>query len=931
MSYRSMSYRRILALSLLLTSVWGAVSMPLPLGAEESSKSSAAKKRDSLRLSSDVVPEKYDLFFEPDFEHAEFEGSETIVIKVVRGTKTIVLHARDLSIFDASVARRGGKDAFVKLDIALDRDSQSLTLSSNNLLPPGDYDLALKFRGKLSEKLAGFYMSSFKDKSGKEQKIATTQMEPTDARRMFPCFDEPALKAKFKVSAAIPQNMAAVSNGAVEFERVDPRSGKKIVSFKTTPPFSTYLFALVIGDFKASRTVEVAGKKIRVFAPSGKEDLTEFALEVAERLLPYYQKYFGIDYPLEKLDLIAIPDFSAGAMENPGAITFRESALLVDKGASLSTRMNVAGIVAHEMAHLWFGDLVTMKWWNDLWLNEAFATWMATKALDSLYPEWRPFDEFSLSRVATLEADGLLATRAVEYPVKTPEDAMEMFDEITYEKGGSLLRMLETYLSESVFQAGIQQYMKEFAFGNASTDDLWQALSAAARKSGQAGIQNADVKALMQSWVFEKGCPVVSFSYASEKSKQDTPAISLNLSQSRYLRTGQSDKSKSKETIWQIPLNIRLSPAVNGDRSVQSILFSTPLAVNKKIGAVPLFVNGTGCGFFRTRYDAVSLDNLLSTKIDKLLNCQERVSLYSDLHAMAVCGANAKALGAENMKGYLRALAQLKTDEDPYVLSLLIGQTAYFHDFIAANQEEKYAEYVRSLLKPHLNRLGFERKETDSELVGQLRGRLVMTLGTIGKDADCIEYCRSAFSNYISDEATVDPDLRQAVAHVNAFNGDADEYSRLLQSVKLSKNPESYYRNLGALASFRGENQIDYTLNMVLSKDVRSQDGPRVLSRLLGNRSARAACWRFIQSNWSKLESKFDDKHLPDLIESCAVFSEPGEFESLQHFVEAHPLKNGRRAVAKTLEIVSARLKFRESEKDGALQVFRAALDHKTD
>lgn len=925
-----MSHKRILALSLLLTSVWGAVARPLPIGAEESSKSSAVtKKRDSLRLSADVVPEKYDLFFEPDFEHAEFEGSETIVIKLVRGTKTIVLHARDLSVYDASVARRGGKDAFVKLDIALDRDSQMLTLSSNSLLPQGDYDLAIKFRGKLSEKLAGFYMSSFKDKSGKEQRIATTQMEPTDARRMFPCFDEPALKAKFKVSAAIPENMVAVSNGAVEFERFDARSGKKIVSFKTTPPFSTYLFALVIGDFKASRTSEVAGKKIRVFAPSGKEELTEFALEVAERLLPYYQKYFGFDYPLEKLDLIAIPDFSAGAMENPGAITFRESALLVDKGASLSTRMNVAGIVAHEMAHLWFGDLVTMKWWNDLWLNEAFATWMATKALEALYPEWRPFDEFSLSRVATLEADGLLATRAVEYPVKTPEDAMEMFDEITYEKGGSLLRMLETYLSESVFQAGIQQYMKDFAFGNAGTDDLWQALSNAARKSGQSGIQNADVKALMQSWVFEKGCPVVSFDYVTEKSKQDNQSISLNLSQNRYLRTGQSEKSKSKETIWQIPLNVRLAPDANGGRSLQPVLFSTPVA-SKKLNALPLFVNGTGCGFFRTRYDAVVLDNLLASKIEKMLNCQERVSLYSDLHALAVCGSNAKAVGVENMKGYINALTQLKADQDPYVLSLLIGQTAYFNDFIAEGQEEKYAEYVRSLLKPHLSRLGFERKESDSELLGQLRGRLVMTLGTIGKDTDCIEFCRTAFANYISDETTVDPDLRQAVAHVNAFNGEADEYSRLLQSVKLSKNPEAYYRNLGALASFRGENQIDYTLNMVLSKDVRAQDGPRILSRLLGNKAARAACWRFIQSNWSKLEAKFDDKHLPDLIESCAVFTEPAELESLQHFVEAHPLKNGRRSVAKTLEIVSARIKFKEGAKDGALMVFRDALDQKT-
>lgn len=385
--------------SCLLTLV-SSLSYPacLAFGGDSHEEASRSEIETGVRLPLSVLPERYDLYFEPDFDKGDFEGNETILVDVKAPTSTITLNAHGLSVYDASISPKGSKGGFIKAEIVKQDEKQLLQLKFARPLSKGKHELSIKFSGRLSNKLAGFYLSTFKDKQGVERKIATTQMEPTDARSMFPCFDEPAFKARFRLSVCIPKEMTALSNSAVEFEKEDKRKDKKVVSFKTTPPYSTYLFALAIGDFKASPVKEVNGKKIRVYAVNGKEHLTAYALDVAARLLPYYENYFGADYPLDKLDLIAIPDFSAGAMENPGAITFRETALLCDEKASTAMRMNVAGIIAHEMAHLWFGDLVTMKWWNGLWLNEAFATWMATKAVNVLEPQWRAYDEFALAR-----------------------------------------------------------------------------------------------------------------------------------------------------------------------------------------------------------------------------------------------------------------------------------------------------------------------------------------------------------------------------------------------------------------------------------------------------------------------------------------------------------------------------------------------------
>lgn len=894
-------FNKSLALAL---SLWlgGAVISPGVMLASANAEVKVEDVREGRRLSPNCLPVSYDLYFEPDLEKGEFEGKETVFLELSSSTRSISLNALDLSVYEASIAsapaavdskQKKAHGEFVKADISKDEKKQLVTFTFKDTLKPGRYELALKFNAKLGDRLAGFYLSTFKSKTdgGKEHKIATTQMEPTDARRMFPCFDEPGMKATYKISVGIPTNMVAISNAAVEFEKIDQRRNLKIVNFRQTPRMSTYLVALCVGEFKASKEEVVNGKKIRVWAVDGKEHLTDYALKTAAKLLPYYEKYFGVDYPFEKLDLIAIPDFAAGAMENWGAITFRETALLVDEDASTGAKMNVVGIIAHEMAHLWFGDLVTMKWWNGLWLNEAFATWMATKATDHLRPDWRVWDEFGGETAYAIESDGLIATRPVEFAVKSPEDAMEMFDEITYEKGGSILRMLETYLSEEKFQEGIQRYMKAHAFNNATTSDLWQALSS----------NSTDVNGLMQTWVYSPGCPQVDFDLVAGKGKG---LLNISLNQRRYLRSPETPKyAKGQPPVWQIPL------VVKGEGYTERVLFDkTSKTQAIKAESAPLFLNGLGNGFFRTNYSKGQLEKLFAADkgLTRFLTAKERISFYCDLFSLSFCGLSP-------VENYLQFSQSMTTDEDPYVLSQLINQTQAFSNFIDEGHEKVYGQFVVKRLKGPLERLTMERKPGETELTSQLRGKLVRALGTHGQDAEVIDYCRSKFDLYLADDKSLDPDMLAAIVNVVAYNGDHDEYSRLVQHMKLANTPEAYQRDLFSLASFRKKELVANTLAMVLGKDVRAQDGPRLIGRLVASLYGRAEAWQFVQDNWEKLAKKFDAKHLPDLVESAAAFSTESELKSLSDFIDKHPLPNGRRSQAKALELAKINIRFRQN------------------
>src|SRR5580700_1495858 len=431
------------------------------------------------RLPKNVTPKRYGIRLTPDLQAFTFQGEVDIAVVVNQATDDVVLNALELEI-DKVTAHRGGKSLAAKAEPEPSKERAHLRFAEK--LAPGEWTLKIAFRGILNDKLHGFYRSQYQDASGKTHTAATTQFESTDARRAFPCWDEPELKASYKITLVVDQNLTAISNAHAESEKASTIKGKKEVVFAETMVMSTYLVAFIVGEFDATAPVD-AGTPLRVVHVPGKAELSSFAKDIGAFSLKYFANYYGLRYPGDKVDLIAIPDFASGAMENLGAITFRETALLVDeKTASRAELERVADVVSHENAHMCFGDLVTMKWWNGIWLNEAFATFMEMLAVDAWKPNWKRWESFSVSRTAAMAIDALSSTRPIEFTVLSPEDCRSMFDVLTYEKGAAVLRMLEQFLGAEVFRKGISAYLKKHQYANTETGDLWDALQ---ESSGQ--------------------------------------------------------------------------------------------------------------------------------------------------------------------------------------------------------------------------------------------------------------------------------------------------------------------------------------------------------------------------------------------------------------------------------------------------------------
>ena len=425
-----------------------------------------------FRLPTNVRPERYELTLTPDLDDFTFEGVEAVSLDIVEATKTLVLNAAELTVHEVSVTLADG--ASIQASVEVDEETERATVTLAREAPLGAATLHLRFSSVLNDQMRGFYRSTYAAPDGSTRRMATTQFEATDARRAFPCWDEPAVKAVFDVTLIIPDGLDAVSNMPKASD--EPLAdGKRSVRFEPTPMMSTYLLVFIVGDLARVEATASNGTVVGVWTTRGKEEQGRFALENSVRILDYMNEYFGIDYPLPKMDHIAVPDFAAGAMENWGAITYRETALLFDPGNSAAqARQRILEVVAHEMAHMWFGDLVTMEWWDDLWLNESFASWMGDKAVDHLYPEWQMWTQFvSQDTNTALGLDGLRSSHPIEATVNDPAEIRELFDAISYSKGGAVLRMLEDFLGPETFRSGLHDYLSANAYGNARTEHLW--------------------------------------------------------------------------------------------------------------------------------------------------------------------------------------------------------------------------------------------------------------------------------------------------------------------------------------------------------------------------------------------------------------------------------------------------------------------------
>ena len=575
-------------------------------------------------------------------------------MEVLEPTASVELNCIEIAIRSCRLTPEGGATVAPK-STAFDEERETVVFEFDQEVPQGRASLAIEFSGELNDKLRGFYRSRYTDGEGRERYLATTQLEATDARRAFPCWDEPAVKASFKMTLVAPADLAAVSNMPVESERELP-DGRRAVSFAESPIMSTYLLAFIVGDLSSIEQRADSGTLIRVWTTRGKEEQGRFALETSVRLLAYFNDYFGIPYPLPKLDHLAIPDFAAGAMENWGAITYRETALLVDpEQSSAGTRMIVAAIVSHEMAHMWFGDLVTMAWWNDLWLNESFASWVGDKAVDHLFPEWAVWTQFLVNDTNRgLSLDGLKSSHSIEQEVNNPAEIGQLFDAISYSKGATILRMLESFLGAETFRQGLNGYLSRHQYANARTQDLWDALGEA---SGQ------PVAAIMDTWVKQTGYPVLEAAVDRRQSH-----VELTLSQRRFVYEDILGQEEADETLWQVPVSVRTSDG--GEPS--STLMAGPTEKMRLSGGGSddawLKVNPDQTAFFRVKYQPEELERLTRPVENLELPSGDRLGILNDAYALARAG-HAPATQ------FLTTAEAYKNETDAYVCAELSGQS----------------------------------------------------------------------------------------------------------------------------------------------------------------------------------------------------------------------------------------------------------------
>ena len=836
---------------------------------------------DPFRLPDGVRPSRYDVLLRPSLADASFGGSVRIELRVDDATDELVLNADELTITSCEV---DGAAATWRLEPATER----LFVTPATAIAAGASVLTIEFDGVLNDKLRGFYRSTYVDGDGVEQVIAATQMQATDCRRAFPCWDEPEFKAVFAVTLDVEDGLTAISNSPEVERRTE--HGRHVIRFADTMVMSSYLVAFVVGRLETTDTVDVDGTPLRLVHVPGKGHLTEFGLDVGAFCLRWFQTYYAIAYPGAKVDLVALPDFAAGAMENLGCITFRESLLLVDPATSTqSERQLVVDVVAHELAHMWFGDLVTMRWWNGIWLNEAFATFMEVAACEAYRPDWDRWTAFGVERSVAFETDSLESTRSVEFEVRSPADCDGMFDVLTYQKGGALLRMLEQYLGPERFRVGVSHYLTLHSYSNTETNDLWDAIE---ETSGE------PVRRIMDSWIWQPGYPLVSASVVDG---------ALELRQRRF-RFDDDDEHGGHDDApqrWAIPVHVRI-----GDDETTLLLdgdtVSIPLDGDDR--SLPVVVNAGGHGFYRVAYSDDLRSRLDATTIASL-STLERYNLVDDAWAATLAGR----MSATELLTFLRAF-ESERDHAVWqaIATSLRGLGRLFDDGAAL---DVFQHQVRDLATPALDALG-EPIDDEADLTSKLRGLLVGLAGVLGGDVGVQARCREWFDAASADPTSVDPELTAAATSVVAATGDADTYRQMRDRFLTAPTPQEQLRHLYALAEFDDEALVLKTCEFAFSSAVRTQNAPFLLRTAIANRHHGPAAWAFVRDHWAEALDRFPSSTIVRMVESIRLLSTPELVEDTTAFFAEHPIVQAAKTLDQLLERqqVNTRFRLRETQ-----------------
>jgi puromycin-sensitive aminopeptidase len=824
------------------------------------------------RLPRSVVPSRYDLTLEPDLEAGTFAGTVVAKVEVLEPVTEVVLNANELALDEAEMVGEGRR---VEVStIRLDEEMERAILELAGPADAGTWSLRIGFRGTLNPRLTGFYRSTYRD-DGRTHVIGTTHFEPTDARRAFPCWDEPDLKAVLGVTLVVEDGLFAVSNGPeVERERIG--DGRIRVRFADTIAMSTYLAAWVVGRLEATEPVDARGVPIRIVHVPGKDHLTAFAVDASVHSLNWFADYYGIAYPEAKLDNVAIPDFAQGAMENIGCITYREQVLLVDPDrATREERVDVAETIAHEIAHMWFGDLVTMRWWNGIWLNEAFATFMATLAVDAWRPDWEIWSDFSRVRTSALEIDALETTRPIEYEVRSPDDASGMFDTLTYVKGGAVLRMLEQWLGPERFRDGIRRYLGKHAYANTETHDLWDALE---EETGE------PVRRIMDAWIFQEGYPAISVALEGGR---------LRFTQRRFLPSQDDDA-----TTWPVPLTVRQH--AGGDERTDRILVEAEGAELDLLGPDAVVVANAGsASFVRVWYDDDLRSGVVASALE-LLSPVERDALVDDAWAAVVAGRAPASSFLELARG-------LAGETDLRVWQAILAGFGWLDRFVDGEPRERLRGVVRDLVRPALERLGWEPVDDEPDLTRALRGQLVQSLAILGADPEAIAHCRE-----LELEGEGDAQLLQAAVEAVAAEGTAEDLDRFWERYRNAATPQEEERYLFATSRFPGDPEIERVLSASMTDDVRTQDAPYLLARATTNRRNGPRAWRFIAERWDEMQDRFAASNIIGLVSGVRYLTDPGVVREVDDFFTTHDIPQNHLMLLQTLERMRVAAALRE-------------------
>ncbi|KAI9290700.1 hypothetical protein K502DRAFT_326607 [Neoconidiobolus thromboides FSU 785] len=848
-------------------------------------------------LPTNVRPSHYVLTLTPDLNNFTFQGHAQIKIKVNEATSKIVLNSNEIEIQKAQIKNLQGKteQSFDSESISYDEKTTTATISfAQELEAETETELHLEFTGILNDKMNGFYRSSYDDENGNKRYMATTQFEPADARKAFPCWDEPSIKATFDITLRVPSNLVALSNmNAISDE---PISGTELkeVKFATTPIMSTYLLAFIVGDLEyiESHTEgKVSGTpvKCRVYTLPGKSSQGRFALDVCTKTLDLFDEVFGTPYPLPKMDMVAIPDFDAGAMENWGLVTYRTVLLLFDEATtSNSTKQRIASVVAHELAHQWFGNLVTMEWWSDLWLNEGFATWVGNYAVDKLFPEWDFWTQFvSDDFERGLELDAMRSSHPIEVDVKNAFEINQIFDAISYSKGASVIRMLNAYLTEDVFLSGIRSYLKKHKYSNAGTNDLWKALS---DESGQ------DVSKFMNLWTRQVGYPYLAITEEDASESEKT----LLIRQNRYLSSGDTT-AQENESTWWVPLG--LATEASGLKPSHDTLTEKEIRVNvPKNGFYKLNFDTTSV--YRVHYPRSALTALgeLISKKD-VLSPRDRINIISDAGALGQSGIGSSADFLELLQYYV--------NEDNYsVWTQLASRLA---SLVSVWFEEK--EEIRNQLKALrvktfsqlVKKLGWESTKGEGDLVGLLRALAISNVGLSGGQ-EVVSEAKRRFDLFIKgDQSAIQPDLRGPVFNIVVSEGGQEEFQAIKKLYIETDAPDQKLSALRALGYTRNPELISEALNYGISDQVRNQDIIYIFSSLGANTASRRASWSFIKSHWGVLEERYSTNFaiLGNLLKYTAgKLSSEKDAEEVESFFNGKDTKKVQRPLQQTLESI---------------------------